>query len=510
MEYAAAALPPAEEVDVVVVGMGPGGESLAGELAAAGLSVVGVEARLVGGECPYYGCIPSKMMIRAANTLAEARRVPLLAGAATVSPDFTMAARRIRSEATDNWDDAVAAQRFTGKGGMLVRGTGRLTGPREVTVSPPTDGSTTSAGTTALPDGERTFRARLAVVLNPGTNPSVPDVPGLADTPFWTNREAVQASEAPDSLIVWGGGPIAVELAQAFSRFGTKVTMVLRGSRLLSREEPEAAELLETVLREEGVEILHHRDVAAVSHADGRFTVEVAGAEADAGGSPALSRGAGDRPATARLSATQLLVATGRTPALAAVGLAAAGIEWDGSRAPAVDGHMQLAHGTYLIGDAAGVGAFTHMSMYQGNIAAGHILARAGLDSSTGGRDRGVSEGHAVPHVTFTDPEIGAVGMTEAQARESGVTVRTGFTELGASTRGWIHGPGGDGFIKVVEDAGTGILVGATSVGPLGGEVLSMLALAVHARIPVSVLETMIYAYPTFHRAVPEALSDLR
>ncbi|MBP2412571.1 pyruvate/2-oxoglutarate dehydrogenase complex dihydrolipoamide dehydrogenase (E3) component [Arthrobacter stackebrandtii] len=500
-EYAAAGLPPAEEVDVVVVGMGPGGESMAGELAAAGLSVVGVEARLVGGECPYYGCIPSKMMIRAANTLAEARRVPELAGTARVSPGFAAVARRIRSEATDNWDDTAAAERFAGKGGLLVRGTGRLSGPREVTVSPaPAAPGPKPPDTASQPGGERTFRARLAVVLNPGTNPAVPDVPGLVGTPYWTNREAVQASEAPDSLIVWGGGPIAVELAQSFARFGTKVTMVLRGSRLLSREEPEAAELLEAVLLDEGVEILRNRGVTAVSHAGGRFTVDLAAA----GGSPGAPGGE-----AARLSAGQLLVATGRAQALAAVGLVEAGIAWDGHHAPAVDGHMQLADGLYLIGDAAGAGAFTHMSMYQGNIAAGHILSRAEIGGAGAGRDRGVAEGHAVPRVTFTDPEIGVVGMTESQARESGRAVRTGFTELGASTRGWIHGPGGGGFIKVVEDADAGILLGATSVGPMGGEVLSMLALAVHARIPVSTLQGMICAYPTFHRAVEAALADL-
>ncbi|AIY02486.1 hypothetical protein ART_2887 [Arthrobacter sp. PAMC 25486] len=469
-----------ESVDVVVLGMGPGGESVAGELAAAGLSVVGVEARLVGGECPYYGCIPSKMMIRAGNVVAEALRIPELSGSVDVTPDFTTVASRIRTEATDNWDDTVAADRFTGKGGRLVRGTGRLTGPREVAVSMP-DG------------GELTFRARLAVVLNPGTNPAVPEVPGLAGTPFWTNRDAMQAETAPKSLVVWGGGPIAVELAQAFTRFGTKVTMVLRGSRLLSREEPEAAELLEKVFRDEGIKILRNRDVTSVVHSRGRFRVKLAGS------------GAGAGAAASQLSAEQFLVATGRTPQLAPLNLAATGIALDGKAAPAVDGHMQLADGLYLVGDAAGAGAFTHMSMHQGNIVAGHILAR-----HSGQPDRGSAENHAVPRVTFTDPEIGVVGLTEKQAREAGLSIKVGYTDLGDSTRGWIHKSGNQGFIKVIEDTKSGVLVGATSVGPMGGEVLSMLALAVHARIPIATLKTMIYAYPTFHRAVPEALNDLK
>lgn len=469
-----------ENVDVVVLGMGPGGESAAGELAAAGLSVVGVEARLVGGECPYYGCIPSKMMIRAGNAVAEAHRVPGLAGTVQAHPDFTQVARRIRSEATDNWDDAVAATRFTDKGGVLVRGGGRLTGPREVTVDM-NDG------------GQRTFRARLAVVLNPGTNPAVPRVPGLADTPFWTNREAVQAADAPASLIVWGGGAIAVELAQAFTRFGTKVTMVLRGPSLLSRAEPEAAELLAKVFREEGIKVLRNRDVTAVSHQDGKFSLELS----STGGRSSSAK-------SSRLTAGQLLVATGRTQALAGVGLSEAGIAWDGKTAPQLDPHLQLADGLYLIGDAAGAGAFTHMSMHHGNIVTGHILAR-----HNGQPDRGGADNHAVPHVTFTDPEIGGVGLTEKQAREAGLEVRVGYTDLADSSRGWIHKSGNQGFIKVVEDASSGVLVGATSAGPMGGEVLSMLALAVHARIPVATLQTMIYAYPTFHRAVPEALKDL-
>ena len=498
-----------ETVDVVVLGMGPGGESVAGELAAAGLSVVGVEARLVGGECPYYGCIPSKMMIRGGNVVAEALRIPGLAGTVEVTPDFTTVAGRIRSEATDNWDDAVAAKRFTDKGGRLVRGTGRLTGPREVTVSMP-DG------------GPLTFRARLAVVLNPGSNPVVPDVPGLAGTPFWTNREAVQAQTAPKSLIVWGGGPIAVELAQAFTRFGTKVTMVLRGSQLISKEEPESAELLAAVFRSEGIKILWNKEVTSVSHSRGRFRVHLENSESEPGAgtdsgpdsasaaasattSASTSTSTAAAAAGPRLSAEQFLVATGRAPALAELGLPKAGIKVKKKGAPTVDEHLQLADGLYLIGDAVGAGAFTHMSMHQGNIVTGHILAR-----HSGAPERGVVDNHAVPRVTFTDPEIGVVGMTEKQARDAGLSVRTGFTALGDSTRGWIHKSGNQGFIKVVEDADSGVLVGATSMGPMGGEVLSMLALAVHARIPVATLQSMIYAYPTFHRAIPEALRALK
>jgi pyruvate/2-oxoglutarate dehydrogenase complex dihydrolipoamide dehydrogenase (E3) component len=179
----------AERADVIVVGMGPGGEEVAGRLAQAGLDVVGIEQGLVGGECPYWGCIPSKMMLRAANLLAEARRIPGMAGTASVHPDWSPVARRIREEATDDWDDRVAVERFEGKGGRFVRGRGRLTGPGVVKV-----------------DG-RSFEARKAIVLATGTSPAIPPVPGLSDLPYWTNRDAVEAKELPTYLVVLGGGP---------------------------------------------------------------------------------------------------------------------------------------------------------------------------------------------------------------------------------------------------------------------------------------------------------------
>ena len=195
-----------EETDIVVIGMGPGGDAAAGWLAEAGLDVTGVEARLVGGECPYWGCVPSKMMIRAANLLAEGRRIPGMAGASAVTADWGPVAARIRDEATDSRDDKVAVDRFTSTGGHFVRGQGRITGRGEVTVD-------TAAGA-------RVFQARRGILVNPGTEPSVPPIPGLAGTPYWTNREAIETEQVPQSLIVLGGGAIGTELAQMFARFG--------------------------------------------------------------------------------------------------------------------------------------------------------------------------------------------------------------------------------------------------------------------------------------------------
>ena len=247
-----------EHTDVVVIGLGPGGEYAAGTLAEAGLHVTGVESRLVGGECPYYGCIPSKMMIRAANLIAETRRVPGMAGTSTVTPDWSPVAQRIREEATDYWNDKVAADRFTGKGGHLVRGHGKITGPGEVTVS--------------TEHGTRVLAARRGIVINCGTEPAIPPLPGLAGTPYWTNREIVQAEQVPESLIVLGGGAIGAELAQVFARFGAAVTVIEALPRLVSFEEPEASELIERIFTAEGITVCTNAPAERVSHNGTHFT----------------------------------------------------------------------------------------------------------------------------------------------------------------------------------------------------------------------------------------------
>jgi pyruvate/2-oxoglutarate dehydrogenase complex dihydrolipoamide dehydrogenase (E3) component len=451
-----------ETADVIVVGMGPGSEDVAGRLAEAGLDVVGIDGALVGGECPYWGCIPSKMMIRAADLLAEARRVDGMAGSATVMPDWAPVAHRIRAEATDDWDDRAAVERFEGKGGRFVRGWGRLEGDGRVSV------------------GDREITATRAIVVSIGTQAWVPPVAGLADTPYWTNHQAIETEEVHGTLAVLGGGAIGVELAQVFSRFGSRVTVLETAEHLLPPEEPESGALLAEVFSGEGIDVRTGVTVDGVHHDGHRFSLSLGG------GAPVV--------------ADRLLVATGRRPDLARLHASAIGVD-ESARSLPVDDHLRVegVERVWAVGDVTGKGAFTHISMYQADIVVDDILGRAVVPADY----------RAVPRVTFTDPEIGSVGLSERQAREQGLRVRVGRADIPTSSRGWIHKAGNHGYIKLVEDTDQGVLVGATSAGPTGGEVLGLLVLAVQARVPTATLRHMIYAYPTFHRAIQSAVKDL-
>jgi pyruvate/2-oxoglutarate dehydrogenase complex dihydrolipoamide dehydrogenase (E3) component len=449
------------DVDVVVLGLGAGGELAAARLAQAGLRVVAVERALVGGECPFAGCTPSKLAIRAAGTLAEARRVHALAGQVDVRPDWAPVAARIR-EANHDWDDHSHVRPLEEAGVVVVRGHGRLDGPGRVVVE--ADG------------GREEYVATRGVVLDTGTEPGVPPIAGLERTPYWTNREVVRIAELPESLVVLGGGPIGCEIAQVFARFGCRLTLLEGADRLLGTEEPEASRVVEAALRAEGVDVRTGVDVDRVDH-DGHFRL---------------------RLRDGSVTADALLVATGRRPNLADVGLETVGLD-PGVDHLATDERMRAGERLWAIGDITGQGEFTHVSLYQAGVAVRDLL----------GEDGPWADYRAVGRVTFTDPEVGSVGLTEQQARDGGLDVGVGLADVAESSRGWIHGPGGAGLVKLVADRRRGVLVGATAVGPAGGEVLGLLTTAVHAEVPLETLRRMHYAYPTFHRVVLGALTDL-
>lgn len=447
-----------EQVDAVVIGLGPGGERVANQLADAGLKVAGIEERLVGGECAYWACVPTKMMLRAAEVLAEGRRVEDLAGSSDLVPDWTPLAQRLR-DATDGWDDTAAVERFTDKGGIFVRGRARVV-----------DGGQVEAG-------GRRFTPGRAVVVATGTRPAVPPVEGLSATPYWTNRDAVETRELPHSLTVLGGGAVGVELGQTFRRFGCEVTLIESADRLLPSEEPEAGRMLAEALRAEGMTIHVATRATRARFEAGVFTV----ATEDHG----------------TIAADRLLVAVGRRPSLDDLGLDQLGIETVDGVLPTGE-RLRAGNGVWAVGDVTVHGGFTHVALYQADIAARDILG----DSEVPAADY-----KAVPRVTFTDPQVGSVGMTEGYAREADLPVETVVVD--DSTRGWIHDAGGRVLLKLIVHTQRGVLIGATCVGPAASEVLSGLALAVAAEIPVERLKTMILAYPTFHRDVLTAVSQL-
>ena len=445
------------EVDVVVIGVGTCGEDISLQLLDAGLEVADIEAALVGGECPYWACLPSKRMIRYGNLLAEARRADGRAGRTTVEPDWGLVATQVRDEVTGGWDDSNGVARFEARGGTLVKGRGRLTGPRTVAV------------------GDRTFTARRGVVIATGSQPAIPPIPGLADVPYWTTHDVIAADELPASIIVLGGGAVGCELGQLLARFGVGVTIVEAAERLLPGEEPEASQVVAAALEADGVRVLTGSKVERMDPMDDGVVASLAGGQ--------------------QVRAERLLVATGRRVDLSDLGLESVGLDGAASRLE-TDERMRAGDGLWAIGDVTGRAMLTHVALYQGAIAVADLLDRS----------HPPADYRAVPRAVFTDPEVGAVGLTEAEARAAGLDVAVATKQLPATFRGWLHATAEAGIVKLVVERDGGTLVGATAVGPHGAEMLGLLSLSVHTKASLAELRSMIYAFPTFHGAIGEAV----
>ncbi len=434
--------------DAVVIGAGPAGEVCAGRMAGRGMKVALVERELVGGECSYYACMPSKALLRPGELVDEVGRVPGV-GLATPPVDVAQALAR-RDDVIHHLDDSVQLPWLEERGIELLRGQARLDGERRVRV------------------GDELLHARRAVVLATGSSAAIPPIPGLAEAAPWTNREVTTAKRVPGRLLVLGGGVVGVEMAQAYATLGASVALVEALPRLIAREEDFAGEQVAEGLRAHGVDVRLGAKATAASRGDRQVRLELAGGDA--------------------LTGDELLVAVGRRPNTAELGLETVGL------APGEDvevddrlraaGHDWL----YAIGDVNGRALLTHAGKYQGSIAADVIA-----DDDV----RATADGPLSPRVVFTDPEVAAVGHTTASAEESGLHVRAIDHPTSAVAGGSFHGRGAPGTARLVVDDRRGVLAGATFTGPETAELLHAATIAFVAEVPLDRLRHAIPTFPT-------------
>ena len=452
-----------ETFDVVVLGAGSAGESIATTLSEQGRSVALVEQLRVGGECPYVACMPSKSMLRSAEARDQARRLAELAGASSApaldgDDEAFRAAVTRRDDVAEHREDGGAAGELDEAGVVLVRGHGRVTAPGVVTV-----------------DGRELGWTDLVVAT--GSQPVVPPVEGLDAVPTWTSDEALSAQERPASLLVLGGGAVGCELSQVHARFGTRVVLVDEGDQLLGREEPSIAGLLADALRSDGVDL--------------RLGVGVERAEPGGPGAVlTLSDGTS-------VEVERVLVATGRTPTTDGLGLDVLGIEPADGGELEVDDRCRVAgqEHVWAAGDVTQKGPYTHTANYQARVVAANLLG-----------EHRTADYRAIPRAVYTEPAVASVGMDAATAAEQGLEAQTAVMDLGETARAATEGAGGG---RLVLTAAGGVLVGAAAIGPRADEWLAEATLAIRARVPLEVLADVVHAFPTFGEAYEPPVREL-
>jgi pyruvate/2-oxoglutarate dehydrogenase complex dihydrolipoamide dehydrogenase (E3) component len=456
----------AREYDLIVIGAGTVGENVADYAKKGGLSVVLVEAELVGGDCSYWACMPSKALLRAGSALRAARAVEGASQAVTGGVDAAAAFAR-RTKIVHDWDDASQVKWVDSTGIDLVRGHAKLTGERTVVVET-SDGSTVD------------LRAKHAVTVSTGSVALLPDIPGLAEIEPWTSHDATSATAAPASLAILGGGVVACEMATAYASFGTKITMIVRGETLLTGQEPFASEAVADGLADAGVTIRTGVEVVSAHRTESNAVLE-------------LSDGG-------KVVTEQVLVATGRIPRTMDLGLATIGLtdgDWlDVDDTMLVKGYDWL----YGVGDVNHRALLTHQGKYQARAAGDVIAARARGDrvqDAMWGRHVASADAQAVPQVTFTDPEVASVGLTAEAAAKTGRSIRVIDYDLSWLAGSTVYADGYQGHARAVVDEEKQVLLGVTFVGPDVSEMLQAATIAVVGEVPLSRLWHAVPAYPT-------------